>query len=649
MKKDMIKGAFTIKKSPFPWTRAISAGLSASLPVVIGILLGNFQFGLLAGVGGFSYLYVLNEPYPQRAKKVFFVLLGLSASIGLGTLTASSPLAFAILLGGIGAVGTFIFGALKIPGPASIFFVIVFAMTSVMPIDPSNAALRAGLVLLGGSLSWVVAMIGWFFDPHEPETKAVKRIYFELAALLHSIDTETFNEARERTLSALKDADATLLKGYVSWRSSNSFKRLYLLKELANVMWSDILEMYAEGNTKYLPELGESVKTLADSLDRKKKLNPLEILQPEESDQAVEQLISRICEANAIMKESISKINQELKIIKPTFKRILIDAFDKHSIVFLSSLKYGFVLMAAAMIAFSFEFERSYWIPVSCGAVMLGSTIISTLHRAIQRSIGTTLGILAAVIILSLKPTPMTVALFIALLHFCTELLIVRNYAFAVTFITPNALLMAESTSHIHNLSYFATVRIIDILIGCAIGLIGVLLIGRQSASSRLLHLMAKTIRSQSQLLFSLFSENNEVIYVESKEQNKMRTNLVNLRTVYSTALGEIPANKKWLEYLSPAIFSMEQLGQLLDLCSKNAQRPILSDESLAQFLFVFETMANTLEHDVIAERKHVPWIEGYSKIQKEIISLQESLELLKHKDGSRVSAEGSVPSKITE
>ena len=140
MKKDIFKGAFAVKKNPVPWTRAISAGISASIPVIIGILLGNFQYGLLAGIGGFASLYVFNEPYPHRAKKVFFVTFGLSVSIGLGTLTAPSSLIFAILIGVIGAVGTFIFGALQIPGPASIFFVIVFALTSAMPIDPSTSS-----------------------------------------------------------------------------------------------------------------------------------------------------------------------------------------------------------------------------------------------------------------------------------------------------------------------------------------------------------------------------------------------------------------------------------------------------------------------------------------------------------------------------
>lgn len=71
MKGNIIKGAFAIKKNPLPWPRAICAGICSATPIIIGLLLGNFQYGLIAGIGGFAYLYVWNEPYPQRAKKIF--------------------------------------------------------------------------------------------------------------------------------------------------------------------------------------------------------------------------------------------------------------------------------------------------------------------------------------------------------------------------------------------------------------------------------------------------------------------------------------------------------------------------------------------------------------------------------------------------
>jgi hypothetical protein len=99
----IIKQALTVNRKPFPWGKAFSAGLAASLPVMIGLVFGNLEYGLIAGMGGFTYLYVFNIPYAQRAKKLFFVALGMTLVSALGTLAAPYPLAVAILMGAIGS------------------------------------------------------------------------------------------------------------------------------------------------------------------------------------------------------------------------------------------------------------------------------------------------------------------------------------------------------------------------------------------------------------------------------------------------------------------------------------------------------------------------------------------------------------------
>jgi uncharacterized membrane protein YccC len=150
---NMIKKAFKINKKSFPWNKAISAAICSGVPVIVGLLAGKIQLGFLSAIGSFSYLYVFNEPYAQHAKKVFFAALGLSFSVGLGTLVAPYPVLVIIIVGLIGAIVTFIFGLLKIPGPAAVFFVLSFVMTTGMEIDPSLALNRSGLVLAAGLFS----------------------------------------------------------------------------------------------------------------------------------------------------------------------------------------------------------------------------------------------------------------------------------------------------------------------------------------------------------------------------------------------------------------------------------------------------------------------------------------------------------------
>ncbi|MEH7226226.1 FUSC family protein [Bacillus sp. JJ1566] len=619
MPGSIIKDAFKIKKTPFPMRRAVGAAISSSVPVMVGLILGNFQYGLLAGIGGFSYLYVFNEPYKHRAKKVFIVMLGLASVMGLGTLTAASPYIFALILGLIGGLGTFIFGALNIRGPASIFFVIIFAMTSAMELDPDAAFLRASFVFLGGIVSWIVAMVGWFSDPYEPEKKAIHQIYLELSKLAGAIGTSRFDEIKESTLFTLREVETTFSFGYVSWRGSAFFKRLYVLKDISHSIWGDILELESRGKTEIAPEIMDLLNQITQSLCKKNQSNGIEI--PEVELEGPERhLFEKVVEATKVTQVPV--VDQEIHIMKHSLAKQLLDAFDKNSIVFLTALRYAVVLGISAMIAFSFEFERSYWIPVTCGSVMLGSTIISTFHRSIQRSIGTLVGILVAGIILSLSPAPIVVALLIAMFNFFTESLMVRNYALAVTFITPNAILIAENTTRLNNLPYFATARITDVIIGCIIGILGVLLVGRQSASSRIPHLMSKTIRSQSQLFYKIFTNNSEKID-DRHLKSKMRTNLNNLRTVYGAALGEIPNNIASLSLLSPVVFSMEQLGYFLEAGARNQS---LTKGEIAQFLYIFETMAQSIEQRQLLDSFDIPEIPKHARIQEEIDTLLEAL-----------------------
>ena len=138
----------------------------------------------------------------------------------------------------------------------------------------------------------------------------------------------------------------------------------------------------------------------------------------------------------------------------------------------------------AAFIAYFLDFERSYWVPLSCAAVMSGATIIATFHRTVQRMFGTIIGLLIAGVILSVVHNGYIISIIILLLTFLTEMFIVQNYGLAAMFFTPSALVMAEYTSKVYDFSFFAGVRLIDIVIGSVIGLFGASLVGSRSASN---------------------------------------------------------------------------------------------------------------------------------------------------------------------
>lgn len=624
----IIKQSFKISKNPFPWTKAISAAVCAGFPVIIGILTGQLRLGLLGGVGSFSYLYVFNEPYAQRAKKVFFVALGISLSVTLGTLVSPYPWLVVLLVGFIGAVVTFIFGVLKIPGPAAVFFILSFIMTTGMPIDTKAAPARCVVVFLSGMFSWAISMIGYFFKPHAPELKAIRNVYSALDAFSKASGSENVNAARNRAVNALNEAEEALLTGYIPWKNSFLLNRLFLLNEQANELFLEMLELFSE-NIKIPVELSEMIRKISISIE----LADGETIKIDAPGGKIgneyNNFLRIIYDAEAIINLPLVNIGHVTKVSKPSLKRKFVKAFDRDSIVFINAVRYGLVLSISAIIAFSFNFTRSYWIPLSCAAVMLGSTVMSTFYRSIQRSIGTIIGVLIAMVIFSLHPQGLIIVIINMCLTTLTELFIVKNYALAAMFITPNALLIAEASTQMNNIFYFASARITDILVGSMIGLIGTYLIGHRSASSRLPDLMIKLIRSQSKALIWMASnmkikkENSAIKLIE-----KMEINLINFKTAYNTALGEIPNNEEMLDMLWPAVFSLEHICYLIDQMSARKPYLNLSDKELAQLLLVYETIAVAIEEKQLIQTKNIPYIDEIPKICKEINILQEALSL---------------------
>ncbi len=274
------------------------------------------------------------------------------------------------------------------------------------------------------------------------------------------------------------------------------------------------VENFKDTNEKIPKEIGESLRIIAKLIDSKNIQDEAATVQfphPETMDEKSALLLIEIIEAKDSLTVSSASLQDQVNISAPSAKRVILGAFDKNSIIFINALRFGAFTILAAIIAYEFEFERSFWVPLSCVAVMAGSTAVATFHRAIQRSFGTIFGILIASVILAFHPSGFVVAIFVFLLTFITELFIVKNYGLAALFFTPNALIMAESGNPgEYSFAFFASARLIDVAIGIAIGLIGVWFVGRKSASSRLPHLISKTIRSQAQSFYVLFSESSK-------------------------------------------------------------------------------------------------------------------------------------------
>lgn len=96
------------------------------------------------------------------------------------------------------------------------------------------------------------------------------------------------------------------------------------------------------------------------------------------------------------------------------------------------SLTFGLVMAVSLAIAFLLKIENPYWVPISCLAVMQGSSSQHIWLRGTQRIIGTLFGLGLTWLIVLGNPSALFMVIAIILLQTIVEFLVVRNYGVAV-------------------------------------------------------------------------------------------------------------------------------------------------------------------------------------------------------------------------
>jgi uncharacterized membrane protein YccC len=128
----------------------------------------------------------------------------------------------------------------------------------------------------------------------------------------------------------------------------------------------------------------------------------------------------------------------------------------------------------AALAATAMGLPRPDWAAVACAAVLLHDATRTTVRRAGHRAMGTAAGIGVAGLVLAAAPGALALVVLVVVLQFVVELLVARNYALAVVFITPLALLQgALATGQLDGpVAGLLAGRLLETAIGCAVAVL---------------------------------------------------------------------------------------------------------------------------------------------------------------------------------
>ena len=115
---------------------------------------------------------------------------------------------------------------------------------------------------------------------------------------------------------------------------------------------------------------------------------------------------------------------------------------------------------------------HAYWTVCACIAVvgLTGSRLLS-LTRGLHRTIGTLLGALLYLLIAPISDFPWALVIALGVLQFIIEFVVVRNYALALTFVTPLVLLITAAASP-GDTTATALERVVDTVLGAALAVL---------------------------------------------------------------------------------------------------------------------------------------------------------------------------------
>jgi hypothetical protein len=144
--------------------------------------------------------------------------------------------------------------------------------------------------------------------------------------------------------------------------------------------------------------------------------------------------------------------------------------FDKDTAAV--ALRVVVAVLIVSLVARPLGAHRVYWVVLSAVAVLQSSPSRQlTGLRALHRVVGTLLGVGLFELLYQLHPAGLGLVAALMLLQGATEVVVARNYALALLFITPIALLNATA-GHAGNTLVTVEGRVLDTLLGAGIALV---------------------------------------------------------------------------------------------------------------------------------------------------------------------------------
>ncbi|WP_184290828.1 FUSC family protein [Nocardiopsis algeriensis] len=631
-----LSALFGLESGRWAWT----TGAKATIAMTSSFALASWLFGPdtagLAALGSMSVLYEKKTPYAYRAGALSLIGLGFVVSVAFGSLAAAlSPWASVAAIGLTAGIATWVCAAWRVDKPGPMFFVLVCAISTVFPGDVSQVPLHALIAALGAAIGWAVSMSGALTRARHPEQQAVAAAYRKLADLLRAVGTPDLDHALHDASVAVADAWRILLLAQTrGYRASPEAARLRSLLRWVSDIHLAATQVCMVRLTSMPEEAAAFADRLADAVaDPALAPDPdgLDELRRGMRPKSLEaRLYGRMARAAHVVRrvgeEDPDESGRTLDDSRyPALAEALRTSLSSDSLVRPTALRMWITITAAGAFALALGLENSYWVGITAASVLQGGSMVLTLNRSVQRSLGTLVGVALGALLLLLNPPFAVVVVLAGLFQGLTQVVIGRNFFIGSVVMTPMALLLAYTAAPGPILD-IAGIRVLDTVLGSLIGMAGAMLLWRRASATRLPQAITDVLEDARQCVLEALDLDTPMTPARRYELRRdMRASLVNLRGVYDSAIGDVPRADA-TRPLWPVVVATQRTGYLA-LSALALERPDpVGTITLQRVDLAFRELISSMEERRTPRLGALPRLPSYPRINMELRALSSAM-----------------------
>ncbi|MFI7500859.1 FUSC family protein [Streptomyces sp. NPDC049687] len=506
---------------------ALSVVAAVAPPNLILLALGRLDLAAYTMAGSMCALYAHNRPYAARARVLARVVVGMTGGLAVALLAASLTTNTVVLV----TVGALLAAAQKalcdatrLGPPANVVLTFVSSAALFVPQTPAQVPGHLGLALAAGAWAWLIGMAPGLVRPCGPERRATAHALHTAAAYAGTAGTPgptgttgtngtpgpAVSRARAAAAAAVHAAWQTLLAArgdspLPSRRGTPSTtRRAENHRALERLLVRAEVALAAPADTD-----PERLRTWARALRGTGPVpHPDDLLDDDE----------------------LLGIDAELAGGQPSLWRRLGPLTPIAARTALGCALAGYTSLALGV-------GRPYWALVTA-ASLYQANVTLTWNRAVQRVVGNLVGVLAFAVLVPLAHLHQAALVLVCLaLNFGAEALISRNYWLGSVCVTPMALLITEF-AHYQDSGRLITERLVDTLVGAAVGFVAAIAVTNRRAGDRLDEALTAVEAARDQAGNLLARPHPAPAALESARR-ALAAALVDLRATADAASGE--------------------------------------------------------------------------------------------------------------